>query len=130
MGVTTGLCVTSLILIVILIILLVYYKIHFCNGPGVRSNNAHRENSELKAVEEVNIDTSHTSAHDQAKESQLTHDGGVVCEAIRDNCLYGIQTNAAYGPLLSDNSQCCAHLYEDPNKIIEMLPNTTRTDAV
>ena len=81
-------------------------------------------------MEEVNIDTSHNCAYGQTKESELTHNGGVVYEAIGDNCLYGIQPNAAYGPLLSDNSQCCAHLYEDPNKVIDTVPNTTRTDAV
>ena len=130
MGLTTVLCVCGLILIVALIILFMCYMRYCCKRPVVQSNNTCGENSEPTVTEEVNIDTSHNSAYGQTKEPQLTHDGGVVYEAIRDNGLYGIQPNAAYGPLLSENSQCCAHLYEDPNKVIEMLPNTTTTDAV
>ena len=133
-GLTTVLCAGGLILMGLMITLLICFRVYCSQRSVIQSNNAHRENSEPTTVEEIDINTSHNSAYGQvegqAKEPQLIHDGGMIYEEIRDNSLYGVQPNAAYGSLLSDNVQCCPHLYEDPNKDIDMVPNTTMTDAV
>ena len=133
-GLTTVVCAGGLILMGLIITLLIYLRVYCCQRSVIQSNNAHSENSEPITVEEIDINTSHNSAYGQvkgqAKEPQLIHDGGMIYEEIRDNSLYGIQPNAAYGSLLSDNAQCCPHLYEDPNKDIDMVPNTAMTDAV
>ena len=137
-GLTAVLCTGGLILMGLIITLLICLRVYCSKRSVIQSNNAHRENSEPTTVEEIDINTSHNSAYGQvigqvkgqAKELHLTHDGGMIYEEIRDYSLYGIQPNAAYGSLLSDNVQCCPHVYEDPNKVIDKIPNTTMTDAV
>ena len=55
----------------------------------------------------------HNNAYGQVKDSQVAQDGGVVYETMKDNCLYEIQANEAYGPL--QHSTPC---YENPDEVI------------
>ena len=65
-------------------------------------------------TKELDINITHNSAYGQVKESQLAQDESVVYETIKDNCLYEIQVNEAYGPL-QHNTSCC---YENPDEDI------------
>ena len=82
------------------------------NRRSVALSPSNKCRGKSNPMEELDINITHNSAYGQVKESQLGQDGSVVYETIKDNCLYEIQANEAYGPL-----QCSTPCYENPDEI-------------
>ena len=101
----------SLIVMVVVVSFVTYCVIKWKRRSASSSAcNMYRGNSNL--MEELDNIT-HNCAYGQVKDSELAQDGGVVYETIKDNCLYEIQANEAYGPLQHKTPS-----YENPYEVI------------
>ena len=110
MSLTVGVSVGILIMMVIVVSLSTFCAIKI-KRRLVASSARNKYGESSYPTKELDINITHNSAYGQVKESQLAQDESVVYEIIKDNCLYEMQANEAYGPLQL-NTPC----YENPDE--------------
>ena len=110
MGLTVGVSVSILIVMVVVVSLSIYCATKI-KRRSVASSARNKYGGSSYPTKELDINITHNSAYGQVEEFQLAQDESVVYEIIKDNCLYEIQANEAYGPL-QHNTPC----YENPDE--------------